>query len=86
MECPRNNFGKMIKFELLVCAETLMRDAEKDAFSAINIMEDFVAEFYPAFIPKFNALLVTSIEDEAPNKIINAKNLLFRKYEIKGDL
>ena len=63
----------MINFELLVCAETLMKDPERESFSAINIMEDFVAEAFPTFIPKFNVLLITSILEETYDKVINVK-------------
>ena len=54
----------MIKFEFLVCAETLIKDPEKDTFSAINILEDILAESYPFLIPQFNVLLIASIIDE----------------------
>lgn len=50
----------MVKFDLLVCAESLIKESEKDTFSAINILEDFVAETYPTYIPKLAILLVTS--------------------------
>ena len=56
----------MVKFELLVCAETLLKDAERDSFSAINIMQDVVAEHYPTVLPMFQVLLISSIFGEAP--------------------
>jgi hypothetical protein len=65
------NFKNMLRFELLVCAETLMKDPERESFSAINILEDFTAEIYPTFIPKFNILLVTSSLLEGQERIDN---------------
>ncbi len=50
----------MIAFDFLVCAEKLMKETEKDSYSAINILEDFPVEAFPAFIPKLSVLLVST--------------------------
>src|SRR5262249_1894911 len=73
----------MIKFDFLVCSESVLRDAEKDSFSAINILEDVVAETYPTFIPKLAVLLNASREDADPKvyslvfTITNNEELIF---------
>lgn len=59
----------MIKFELLVCAESFLQDSQKESFSAINILEDVIAESYPTVIAQAALLLVTSKSNEEDSNV-----------------
>jgi hypothetical protein len=69
----------MIKFELLVCAESLIK-GDNDTYSAINIFEDYVAEAFPTFIPRMEILLAVSRVSGDPNSIVT--NFLIANNEM----
>lgn len=51
-----------MKVELIICAEKILKEANSDNVSVINLMEDFYAESYPAFISKA-ALLIVGVKE-----------------------
>jgi hypothetical protein len=48
----------MIRPKLAVCAESVVRDAETNAVSVFNILEEIGASMFPVTVPKLSALFL----------------------------
>ncbi len=52
----------MLKNRLILCGESVIRDAETNRMSVINLTENIAAQSFPAFIPKISVLGVFTRE------------------------
>lgn len=66
-----------------ICCEDIIRDAETNSISIINLIEDINAEGFPAFIPKLAIFALIEKESGDPEtsqgqiKLKNNDNVLF---------
>ncbi|MDP9311610.1 MAG: hypothetical protein M3R24_12140 [Chloroflexota bacterium] len=59
----------MIQSKLAVCAETIVRDAETNAVSIFNIIEEIGADQFPVVIPRFSSLFLVQRSNDDREQI-----------------
>ncbi len=59
----------MIKPKLMLCADAVIRDAETNAISIFNIIEEIGAEALPLLIPRFVVYNLLERDDDDPVKV-----------------
>ncbi|MBA7578945.1 hypothetical protein ES708_20811 [subsurface metagenome] len=59
----------MIKSNVMLCADNVIRDAETDLISIVGIAEDIIPEGLPLFIPRFMILIFLQRDDSDPSDI-----------------
>lgn len=59
----------MIRAKLAVCGESVVRDADTNAMSVFNIIEDISAPGFPAVIPKLATLFIIERDEDDPDQI-----------------
>jgi hypothetical protein len=63
----------MIKTQLMLCAETVLRDAETNTVSAINLIEEIPSPGFPLFVPKMTVMML--LERQATDSATPAAEL-----------
>ena len=58
----------MIRNKVLLCAEAVIRDAEANTVSIINLTEGMIAQSFPVFVPKVSILGVFSRDKDDPQR------------------
>ncbi len=72
----------MIKPKLAVCAESVVRDAETNAVSVFNILEEIGASMFPVTVPKLSTLFLLERGVDDPEVLECAMTLSLGENEL----
>jgi len=59
----------MVQLKLVLCAESVIRDAETNNISVVNILEELGASAFPVVIPKLSTLFLLERTEDDPQQI-----------------
>ncbi len=72
----------MYKLKLLLCADTVIRDAQTNNISIINLYEDLSPEAFPSLLPHFMVLVLFEREIIDPNILSFELQVVLNQQEI----
>src|SRR5258708_4863406 len=72
----------MIQSRLAVCAESVVRDAERNNISVFNIFEEFSVAEFPAILAKFSTLFILERTEQDPDRVEAAISITLDAEEI----